>query len=218
MDAADLDSETYARVLRDLARVNRWTFTAHPALAFLRKATKDAASFTLLDVGFGHGDLLRAIARWAQKQGIEARLVGVDINPGSEAIARSATPADLDIDFRTGDYADQPESFDYIVSSQVTHHMSEAQLTAFLHHMNSRARCGWLINDLHRHRFAYYGFPWLARAMGVHRIVREDGQLSIARSFRKKDWLEILSDAGIAAERIDIVRRFPFRLSVECRM
>ncbi|CDO36568.1 methyltransferase domain-containing protein [Novosphingobium sp. KN65.2] len=215
MDALDLDAGTYAQVLRDLARVNRWTFTAHPALAYLRKATRGVTAFSLLDVGFGHGDLLRAVARWAQRQGIAARLVGVDINPRSEPIARSATPDDLGIDFRTGDYADQPETFDHIVSSQVTHHMSDAQLTAFLHHMDSRARRGWLISDLHRHRFAYHGFPWLARAMGVHRIVREDGQLSIARSFRKEDWVEILTEAGIDAERVQIVRRFAFRLSVE---
>ncbi|WP_207094089.1 methyltransferase domain-containing protein [Novosphingobium sp. PY1] len=216
MDALDLDSQTYAQVLRDLARVNRWTFTAHPALAYLRKATRGASAFSLLDVGFGHGDLLRAIARWARRQGISARLVGVDINPRSEPIARAATPDGLDIDFRTGDYGDQPEAFDYIVSSQVAHHMSDAQLTAFLHHMDSRARRGWLISDLHRHWFAYHGYPWLARAMGVHRIVREDGQLSIARSFRKEDWIEILTGAGIDPERVGIARRFAFRLSVEC--
>jgi hypothetical protein len=35
MDSAELDSDTYARVLHDLARINRWTFTAHPLLAFL---------------------------------------------------------------------------------------------------------------------------------------------------------------------------------------
>ena len=39
MDSATLDAETYARVLHDLARVNAWTFTAHPLLVFLDKAT-----------------------------------------------------------------------------------------------------------------------------------------------------------------------------------
>jgi hypothetical protein len=35
MDSAELDAATYARVLRDLARVNRWTFTAQPVLRYL---------------------------------------------------------------------------------------------------------------------------------------------------------------------------------------
>ena len=215
MDAADLDSDSYARVLRDLARVNRWTFTVHPVLAYLRHAARGAAAFSLLDVGFGHGDMLRAIARWARKQGIEARLVGVDLNPRSASIAAAATPADLHIDFRAGDYAEQPESFDYIVSSQVAHHMTHAQLLAFIRHMEKETRRGWLISDLHRHRFAYHGYPLLARLMGVHRIVREDGQLSIARSFRPAEWRHIMEQAGIDPAQTSIVRRFPFRLSVE---
>ena len=48
-----------------------------------------------------------------------------------------------------------------------------------------------------------------------HRIVREDGQLSIARSFRPAEWATILADAGIPLEAVRIVRRFPFRLCVE---
>ena len=37
-------------------------------------------SFRLLDVGSGHGDYLRAIARWAQQRGIEAQLTGIDLD------------------------------------------------------------------------------------------------------------------------------------------
>ncbi|MEZ5654909.1 MAG: methyltransferase domain-containing protein [Sphingobium sp.] len=215
MDAADLDAAIYEQVLRDLARVNRCTFTAHPTLAYLNRVAAISKSISLLDVGFGHGDMLRAIASWAQKRGIEARLVGVDLNPRSVDIARSATPAKMSIDYRTGDYADQPEAFDYIVSSQVTHHMTEPQLLTFLRHMEREARLGWLVSDLHRHWFSYHGFPMLARAMGVHRIVREDGQLSIARSFRPAEWNFLLRQARIDPARTQIIRRFPFRLSVE---
>ena len=152
-----------------------------------------------MDVGFGDGDVLRAIARWARKRGIEADLVGVDLNEKSVAAARAATPADLAIDYRAGDYLDQPGPFDFVISSQVTHHMTDDQLRTFLRYMEDEARLGWLICDLHRHRFSHWGFPLLARLMMVHRIVREDGQLSIARSFRPAEWRAILADAGIAA-------------------
>jgi hypothetical protein len=81
--------------------------------------------------------------------------------------------------------------------------------------MKEKARRGWLICDLHRHGFAYWGFPLLARLLVVHRIVREDGRLSIARSFRPAEWEEILRDAGIDPDLVTIVRRFPFRLCVE---
>ena len=215
MDAIDLDGEAYASVLADLSRVNRWTFTASPVLAYLERAAASLPSFSLLDVGFGHGDILRSVARWAAKRKIPARLSGVDLNARSADIARAATPAAYAISYRTGDYRALPTNFDFVISSQVTHHMSDAQLREFLQFMEATARKGWLICDLHRHGLAYTGFPLLARLMGVHRIVREDGRLSIARSFRPEEWPPILADAGIAPDTMRIVRRFPFRLCVE---
>lgn len=215
MDAEDLDPETYARVLRDLSRVNRWTFTARPTIAFLDRAIRGRRRFRLLDVGFGAGDMLRAIAQWARRCGVAADLVGVDLNPRSEAIARAVTPAALAIDYRTGDYHDVEEPIDFIISSQVTHHMTDAQLHEFIRYMEQWAVQGWLISDLHRHWFAYGGYPLLARLMGVHRIVREDGTLSIARSFRPAEWPPILEEAGASPDRVTIARRFPFRLTVE---
>ena len=215
MDAPDLDPAIYERVLHDLARVNRWTFTAWPTIAFLNRAVGGAKRFRLLDVGFGDGDILRAIARWAERKGIEAELVGVDLNEKSVRAARNATPADMRIDYRARDYLDQPERFDFIISSQVTHHMTDEQLMRFLCHMEAEARVGWLICDLHRHGFAYHGFPLLARLLLVHRIVREDGQLSIARAFRAEEWRTYRGQAGIPLDEVRIVRRFAFRLCVE---
>jgi 2-polyprenyl-3-methyl-5-hydroxy-6-metoxy-1,4-benzoquinol methylase len=215
MDAADLAPAVYEKVLHDLARVNRFTFTAWPTLAFLKRAVGQAKSFRLMDVGFGDGDVLRAVARWARKRGIEADLVGVDLNEKSVKAARDATPPDMAIDYRAGDYADQAGPFDFVISSQVTHHMTDPQLFAFLRYMEAEARMGWLICDLHRLAFSYWGFPLLARLLMVHRIVREDGQLSIARSFRKPEWEDYLRQAGVAPEQVRIVRRFASRLCVE---
>jgi SAM-dependent methyltransferase len=215
MDDPALDPVVYDRVLRDLSRANAWTFAGRPTLSFLARATHGMSAFRLLDVGFGHGDMLRRIARWARRHGIAAELVGVDLNPRSEIAARAATPSDLPIGYFTGDYRDLEGGFDFIVSSLVAHHMTDPELDAFVRFMESEARRGWLVNDLHRHRFAYHGFPLLARLLGVHRIVREDGQLSIARAFRPGEWRAILAAAGVPADSARIVRRFPLRLCVE---
>jgi SAM-dependent methyltransferase len=214
MDDPALDPREYLAVLSDLGRVNKWTFAARPTLAFLRRGMAGAERFRLLDVGFGDGGMLRAIARWSKRRGLEAELVGVDLNPKSAAVAAKLTRPGLEIDYRTGDYADLGD-FDFVVSSLVAHHMTDAQLRAFLQWMEAHARRGWLVNDLHRHRFAHAGFPLLARLLGVHRIVREDGQLSIARAFRPAEWRGILEDAGIPEGAARIVRYFPFRLCVE---
>jgi 2-polyprenyl-3-methyl-5-hydroxy-6-metoxy-1,4-benzoquinol methylase len=215
MDAPDLDPAVYEKVLHDLARVNRFTFTAWPTIAFLKRAVGDAKSLRLMDVGFGDGDVLRAVARWAKKRGIEADLVGVDLNEKSVKAARDATPAAMAIDYRAGDYLDQAGPWDFVTCVQTTHHMTDEQLLTLLRTMEKETRKGWLICDLHRLTFSYWGFPLLARLLMVHRIVREDGRLSIARSFRKADWEEYLRQAGIAPETVRIVRRFASRLCVE---
>ena len=212
MDADDLSAADYAAIVGDLAKANKWTLAARPTLSFVRRATRGRA-FRLLDVGFGHGDMLRTIAAHAAKRGQSCELVGVDLNPRSEPAARAATPADLPIRYVTGDYADLAgEPWDLIVSSLVAHHMTHKQLVAFLRFMDARAGMGWLVNDLHRHRLPHLGFPILARMMGWHRVVREDGTLSIARAYRPGEWPPILEEAGVSAR---VYRAFPFRLCVE---
>jgi 2-polyprenyl-3-methyl-5-hydroxy-6-metoxy-1,4-benzoquinol methylase len=213
MDDPALDAATYAAVLRDLARVNRLTMAARPTLNFLGSALGSRRTLRLLDVGFGDGDMLRRIARWAEARGIAAEVVGIDLNPRSAAIARADTPDDLPIEYRTGDYADLAGGgWDCIVSSLVAHHMTHAQLIAFLRFMEAEARIGWFVNDLHRHGFAHAGFPLLATLMRWHEIVRADGTLSIARSYRPSEWPPILAEAGSTGAQVS--RIFPFRLCV----
>jgi len=128
MDAHDLPADTYAAVVRDLARVNTVTLAARPTLAFLRAHTRPGGRYRLLDVGYGDGDMLRRIARWGERRGVAFDLVGIDLNPRSEVAARADTPAELGIDYRTGDYDDLAgEHWDFIVSSLVAHHMTTAQ-------------------------------------------------------------------------------------------
>jgi SAM-dependent methyltransferase len=151
---------------------------------------------------------------WASERGVSAELVGVDLNPRSETAAKSVTPKTMPIHYITGDYADMAdEGFDFIISSLVAHHMTRAELIAFLRFMEANAERGWFINDLHRHGFAWLGYPLLANLMRWHPIVRHDGRLSIARSYRPEEWPPLLDEAGVQGARVR--RVFPFRLCVE---
>ena len=214
MDADDLDAGTYAAVVGDLARVNTVTLAARPTLAFLARAAAGRDRLRILDVGFGDGDTLRRIARWAASRGLAVELTGVDFNPRSEAAARAHTPPATPIRWITGDYAELgAERWDCVISSLVAHHMTHDQLVAFVAWMDAHARAGWFVNDLHRHGLAHLGFPLLARAARWHPIVRHDGRLSIARSYRPAEWPPILAEAGVTDARV--FRAFPFRLCVE---
>ena len=217
LDDPAVDAATRQRCLDDLAIVNTVTLARPPTLAFLRAAARDlprGAEFSVLDVGFGQGDMLRRIARWGARRGLRMRLQGVDLSPASADAARRVTPPDLPIDYRTGDVFDEPPgSVDVVISSLVTHHFVDPDVIRFLRWMEATARRGWFVNDLHRHPIAYYSFGALSRAAGWHPIVRHDGQLSVARAFRHRDWARLLQAAGL--ERQARVRwHVPFRLCV----
>lgn len=215
MDGADVSQEEFAACIEDLAVVNSVTLARRPTLAFIGRAlqAKPGSTLTVLDVGFGAGDMLRAIRR---RTGSRTRLIGIDLNPRSEPVARAMTPTVMDIEYRTGDVFAWPEdeAVDVVISSLVTHHMEDEEILRFLAWMEARARCGWYVNDLHRHWFPYHGFRLLAGAMRWHPFVRHDGPLSIARAFRRGEWQALL-DAADVAGKAQIRWRFPFRYCVE---
>jgi 2-polyprenyl-3-methyl-5-hydroxy-6-metoxy-1,4-benzoquinol methylase len=216
MDNESTSPETYARCLRDLSRVNALTFTHRATLNWLGRVTRglpEGTPVSILDIACGHGDLLRAISRWAKRRGLAVSLQGIDLNPRSALVAAEATPPGMDIRYVTGDvFQYDPEPLpQLIVTSQFTHHLSNDELLRFLKWLEAHAARAWFIADLHRHVLAYYGFPVLARLAGFHRIVRQDGQISIARSFRKTEWMDLLVEAGIPA---DVRWSLPFRYCV----
>lgn len=218
MDAAELPPDRYAKVLADLSRINALTLAPRPTLGFLdrvRARGMGKRPWRILDVGFGAGDMLARIARWGERRGVALDLAGVDLNPKSEAVARARLGARARL--VTGDYRDLAgQGWDIILSSLVSHHMTPAQRTEFLRFMEAEAARGWLVNDLHRQRLPFAGYPLLAALAFVDPIVRRDGQLSVGRSFRRAEWAAMLAEAlpDVAGE-CRIFRSFPYRLCVE---
>lgn len=218
MDAAQLPPARYARVLADLARINGLTMAPRPTLGFLdrvRARSVGTRPWRILDVGFGAGDMLVRVARWGKRRGVALDLAGVDLNPKSAPVAdaRLGDQARL----VTGDYRDLAgQGWDIILSSLVTHHMTAGQRTEFLRFMESESARGWLVNDLHRQRLPFAGYPLLAALALVDPIVRRDGQLSVGRSFRRAEWQAMLVEAlPDSAASCRIFRSFPYRLCVE---
>ncbi len=219
MDTDCVDYDDYSRCLADLARVNLVTLTHRPLLAWLARETSGLRSFSLLDVACGHGDLLRRVRDWSARRGIDATLDGIDLNPWSLRAARAATPQGHAITWHNGDvFAFEPaQRYDFIVSSQFTHHLTDAEIVRFIAWMELHAASGWYIADLHRHWLPYYGFGLLAWVAGWHRFIRYDGRVSIARSFVPADWDRLTQEAGLDAETVRISREPAFRLCVSRR-
>ncbi len=217
LDTEDVSFEAFSACMADLAAVNTATLARPPTIAFLRRAARGmqaGETLRVLDVGFGEGDMLRRIHRWGTRRGLVMQLSGVDLNPMSARAARAATPASMGIAYRTGDLFDMPQGeHDVVVSSLLTHHLTDDGIVAFLGWMERSAVRGWFVNDLHRHALAYHGFKALAAAARWHPIVRNDGPISVLRSFRRRDWAALLDRAGLAGVA-EVRWHVPFRYCV----
>lgn len=219
LDDADLHPDELERVLHDLARFNGAMFGHRPVIAFLLRAAARAENgqpLTVLDVGSGYGDLLRAIRRAFRKRGFPVRLVGLDLSRETIRIAEAATDAADEIVYHAGDvFAFTPqEPVDIVVSSLLTHHMNDDMIVAFLRWMEQTARKGWLIYDLQRHVVPYAFIGLMGRLTRLHPMVIHDGRISVRRSLTRAEWNERLDAAGIAREAVAL-RWFLFRFVIE---
>jgi SAM-dependent methyltransferase len=209
--------------LQDIARTNRLTLAYRPLLEWLSRLTADlpplVAPLRILDVGCGFGDGLRRIERWAKRRHIAVDLTGLDLNADAIDIATEATPKSSRIQWITADVLSYtpPEAPHLIVSSLLTHHLSEEQIVQFLRWMEEHARLGWFVNDLSRAPIPYHFFRTFSRLARLHHYVQNDGPVSIARSFIAEEWRSMCAAAGLDVETTEIRPFKPARLCVSRR-
>jgi 2-polyprenyl-3-methyl-5-hydroxy-6-metoxy-1,4-benzoquinol methylase len=199
--------------LVDLEQVNRVTLAHRATLAWLGAMAKRGETLRVLDFGCGGGDMVRHIARWARRRGVEVELLGVDINAQAIEVARERSRG-LAIEWIAGDACEviAAGGVDCVISSLVMHHLRDEEIVDVLAWMELAARRGWFVNDLYRSARAYQVFAALARLMRWHRFVQHDGPVSIRRAFREADWKRLCAQAGVGPVRIEKV--FPSRLCV----
>jgi SAM-dependent methyltransferase len=205
--------------LQDIGRVNQLTFAYRPTISWMEelvRAHPSAAPLRITDVGCGDGEMLRRIAGWATKRGTVVALTGIDLNPDAIRAAREATPPTQRIKWITGDALSVAgaDEIDVVLSSLLTHHLTDAQIVQFLQWMERTAQRGWFINDLHRQKVPYRIFRLMTRFTNWHPFVKNDGAVSILRSFVVEDWQRLCAAAGLAGSTVSIKEYRPARICV----
>jgi ubiquinone/menaquinone biosynthesis C-methylase UbiE len=218
IDKGDYTPEEYEGCILELKRVNRWMGDAWALNHSLLKEIEQTRRLTvsILDVGAGSGELLRITADWAKANKRNVRLVGLELNERSaSAIGEDSRAV---ISAIRGDAFELPfadNSFDYVISSLFMHHFEDDQVVAILREMNRVTRDRVLIIDLHRHPIAYFLYTTVGKLVLHTRLLREDGALSILRSFKPDELATLAARAGL--DEIDMRRSFPFRLVLRAR-
>ncbi len=205
--------------LHDIARVNRLTFAYWPTfswMAGLIAAHPPSEPLRVVDVGCGDGDMLRRIDTWAAKRGVPVALTGIDLNPDAIRAAREATPPTQQIEWIVGDALANAAmgDIDVVISSLLTHHLTDSQIVQFLQWTERATRRGWFVNDLHRKPVPYHLFRLWVRFTNWHPFVKNDGAVSIRRSFVAEDWKRLCAAAELDAKTVSIKEYRPARLCV----
>jgi SAM-dependent methyltransferase len=218
MDTEPVSFDEFHQCLRELEIINICSLAYRPTRRWFRRMlerVKPGETVSVLDVGSGGGDMLRRIWKWVRGRNLKADLAGVDLNPWSKRSAEQSTPHEMHIAYETSDIFsfDQSRRADFIICSNFTHHLNDAELVRFIRWMETHARRGWFINDLHRHPLPYYFIKNFFGVLPFNRLTRNDGPISISRAFTAADWRRILSEAGVV-ERAKVEWFFPFRYAV----
>ena len=215
IDTGDYTAKEYEGFLTDLQLVNEWLGDAWTLKRTLLRDVERARlpRFSVLDVGAGSGELLRVVAGWARQTNRQFKGVGLELN---ERSAESITEESLrypEIESVRGDARNLPfadRQFDYVICSLFTHHFVELEIVNILREMSRVARRKIFVIDLHRHPVAYYFYTTIGKLILHNEITRQDGALSILRSFKRRELYELAEQAELMKPRV--ARHFPYRL------
>jgi 2-polyprenyl-3-methyl-5-hydroxy-6-metoxy-1,4-benzoquinol methylase len=202
MDDLACQGPVVDQTLRELETINTLLGGNYVTLNGIDELIKDKTYIKplyLVDLGCGGGDILRLIDAQLKRKNIETNLLGIDANPAIIQFAQNHTEQH-NISFEASNIFSssfQKKKFDIAVATLFFHHFKNEELISFLKQLNHQVTTGIVINDLHRHWFAYYSIKWLTALFSKSTMVKFDAPLSVARSFSRKDWQEILKSAGI---------------------
>jgi 2-polyprenyl-3-methyl-5-hydroxy-6-metoxy-1,4-benzoquinol methylase len=218
MDDLNSSGEVIEQTLRELDTINKWLGGDHVTLNGLEKLIEgmpEKDEIHILDIGCGGGDLLMKICRWARKRSINLRLTGIDANPNIIAYARNHTRDYPEISYQALNIFSeefQKISCDIVTATLFTHHFTDEQLISLFKQLKHQAASGMVINDLHRHWFAYHSIKVLTSLFSQSEMVRNDAALSVLRSFHKEELNSILQDCGISDYSLEWFWAFRWQL------
>lgn len=204
MDDLQSSGEVIGQTLRELEVINKWLGGNQVTIDGLNKLLKDVnplpETLKIVDLGCGGGDMLKLIADWARKKNQKIELTGIDANPNIVAFAKQNTSEYPEITYKAINIFSEEfrkMTFDVATSTLFTHHFTNEQLTELFGQLKQQASIGMVINDLHRHWFAYHSIKMLTAAFSRSEMVRNDAAVSVLRSFQRMEIESILSTTPI---------------------
>ena len=209
MDDPDCDRDrlfaTYAQFRVVNALVAGWR---RVYLRDVRPVLDRRRASTLLDIGFGGGDIPLALAGWAARDGLRLEVTALDPDERAHEFVETRGLTRLGVDFRAASSSElvaAGERFDIVTSNHLLHHLDPDALAELLEDSAALAPLA-LHSDIERGRLALAAFGAATKPLDRGSFVHYDGTLSIRRSYTAPE-LQAVVPHGWHARR-----QFPYRL------
>jgi 2-polyprenyl-3-methyl-5-hydroxy-6-metoxy-1,4-benzoquinol methylase len=212
LDEDNIPTEDLYQNLKELNTINTLLGGYNITFSALKKIIKPGITYSLVDIGCGGGDTLKNINTWAIKNNFNLQLVGIDIKPVCIEYASNTT--DKAITYICDDYKNlflHIKQVNIVHACLFCHHLSESELIE-LFQFAEKNNTTLVINDLERNVFAYYAIKLLTALFSKSYLVKNDAPLSVARGFKKKEWIAMLMKAGI--KNYSVKNKWAFRHEV----
>ena len=193
-------------ILRDtldkLETINRLLGGNSATLKGLKKIllkSSKTKTITIVDLGCGHGDILRDVAKFGRKNSYKFKLIGIDANNAAIDYAKALSKDYPELSFETIDVFSEDfkkQTYDVVLCTLFLHHFKNNEIIPFLKSTVQKASIGVIVNDLHRHKLAYYLFKMIGLFI-KNKMVREDGLTSVLRAFKRNELETILTKTGV---------------------
>ena len=205
MDDFSMKGELLRDTLDKLGSINKWLggnrITINGIKQLLANRPKEKL-FTIIDLGCGHGDILRLVADFGRKKGYNFKLIGVDANQDAVDYAKDLSINYPEISFRNEDIFSekfQDLNFDIALTTLFLHHFKEDEIVGLLSKLTNKATIGMVVNDLQRSEIAYGLFKLLGIVIS-NDMIKQDGLTSILRAFKRKELEQISNKLNLKSQ------------------
>lgn len=220
MDDLQISGADLNQALRELDGINYilgGNYVTLKGIDMLLERGVSTRTVHIADLGCGSGDILRRIRRLTVKRHLDAALTGFDANPNVIQYATTHTPSECEIRYQAINIFSEAfgdQSFDIVTGTLFFHHFTSEQLIHFFRELRKQTRVGLVINDIHRHWFAYYAIKILTRMFSRSAMVKHDAPASVMRAFKRSELRAIMEGAGFHHYRIKWCWAFRWQIVV----
>ncbi|MEO7264241.1 MAG: methyltransferase domain-containing protein [Ferruginibacter sp.] len=215
LDKDDIPFEDIKQNMKELNIINQKLGGHVITISGLKKFLpgKTNSLLCIAEIGCGGGDNLSAINNYCHKIKQPVSFMGIDIKQSCIEYAKQQHPQ-MNTEWIVSDYSkvEFTNNPDIIFSSLFCHHFTNEELVFMLKWMKDNTKLGFFINDLQRHPLAWFLIKWITRLFSKSYLVKNDAPVSVTRGFTKKEWKQLLTDAGI--EKYSIQWKWAFRFLI----